>query len=85
MKFRWGGLSPPGVDLKKKIKQFIWRLAHNSLSLKINIKRQEIDLKNRCPVCLRFDEDGGHCFLECKAVKRCWQDLALELIVSLIS
>jgi hypothetical protein len=31
-----------------------------------------------CPVCKRFDEDGGHCFLKCKAVRKCWQELNLE-------
>ncbi|KAF8732917.1 hypothetical protein HU200_015267 [Digitaria exilis] len=25
-----------------------------------------MDIDTRCPVCWRFDEDGGHCFLKCK-------------------
>lgn len=55
-----------------------WRVAHNSLAMKMNIKRRGMKPDTRCPVCWRFDEDGGHCFLKCKAVRRCWTDLHLE-------
>ena len=61
-----------------RIKQFIWRVAHNSLAFKLNIKRRHIDLDTRCPVCWRLDEDGGHCFLKCKIVRQCWRELQLE-------
>lgn len=38
------------LQCSQKIKQFIWRLAHNSLPLKMNIKQKGIDLDTRCPV-----------------------------------
>jgi hypothetical protein len=64
-----------------KIKQFLWTLAHNSLSFRSNINRRGVkDVDTRCPVCKRLDEDRGHCFLKCKAVKKCWQALNLEQI-----
>jgi hypothetical protein len=64
-----------------KIKQFLWRLAHNSLPLRSNIKRRGVeDVDTRCPVCKRLDEDRGHCFLKCKSVKKCWQALNLEQV-----
>ena len=65
-----------------KIKQFIWRVAHNSLALRMNIKRRHIELDTRCPVCARLDEDGGHCFLKCKQVKQCWRELNSLLDIS---
>ena len=37
-----------------------------------------MQLDTRCPVCHWLDEDGGHCFLKCKLVKRCWSTLSLE-------
>ena len=37
-----------------------------------------MQLDTRCLVCHRLDEDGGHCFLKCKLVKRCWSTLSLE-------
>jgi hypothetical protein len=49
-----------------KIKQFLWRVGHNSLAMKLNIKRQVIDLDTRCPVCWHLDEDGGTTFLNVK-------------------
>uniref|UniRef100_I1QCR8 Reverse transcriptase zinc-binding domain-containing protein n=1 Tax=Oryza glaberrima TaxID=4538 RepID=I1QCR8_ORYGL len=61
-----------------KVKLFIWRLAHNSLPLKINIKRRVPDAETLCPVCKRFDENGGHCFLKCRPMKLCWRILCLE-------
>ena len=57
-----------------------WRLAHNSLPLRSLIHRKGIDIDTRCPVCWRFDEDGGHCFLKCKFVKKCWTAMSVEHI-----
>ncbi|GJN28806.1 hypothetical protein PR202_gb16973 [Eleusine coracana subsp. coracana] len=44
----------------------------------MSIRRRGMDPDTRCPVCLRLDEDGGHCFLKCKYVKKCWQGMQLE-------
>lgn len=63
-----------------KIKQFVWRVAHNSLAFKQNISRRGVRLDTRCPVCFRFDEDGGHCFMKCKPVRQCWRELGLEQV-----
>jgi hypothetical protein len=61
-----------------KIQQFIWRLAHNSLPLRMNIKRRGMECDTRCVCCQRLDEDGAHLFLRCKEVKKIWKDLKLE-------
>jgi hypothetical protein len=53
-----------------KTKQFLWRLAHNSLPWKCNIRRRGMDLDTLCPMCKRLDEDGGHLFLRSKPVSR---------------
>ena len=66
------------IDCIPKVKQFIWRFAHNSLPLRMNIVRRGMEIDTRCPMCWRLDEDGGHCFLKCKLVKKCWQHLNLE-------
>lgn len=67
-----------------KIKHFVWRLAHNSLALKMNIKRRNIKLDTICPVCKRFDEDGAHCSLKCKLARHCWFDAQLEGVRSML-
>jgi hypothetical protein len=61
-----------------KVRHFIWRLARNSLVVRMNICRRGVLLDTRCPVCNRFDEDGSHCFFKCKMVRRCWARLSLE-------
>ena len=63
-----------------KIKQCMWRVAHNSLSHKMNIKSKKISLDTRCPVCLRYDEDGAHCFFKCKEVRKVWREMGLETL-----
>jgi hypothetical protein len=67
-----------------KVLIFLWRLTHNSLPTKLNIKCKRVELDTRCPMCCRLDEDGGHIFFRCKAVKQVWralecQDLRLSL------
>jgi hypothetical protein len=61
-----------------KVRHFIWRLARNSLAVRMNIRRCGVLLDTRYPVCNRFDEDGGHCFLKCKMIRHCWARLSLE-------
>ena len=63
-----------------KVKQFVWRLAHNNMPMKMNIKQRGIDLDTRCLVCMRFDEDGGHCFLKYKFAGGCWRELRLDAV-----
>lgn len=48
---------------------FLWRLSHNTLPVRLNIKRRGIDLDTICPMCKCLDEDGGHAFLKCKSAK----------------
>jgi len=65
-------------QVPNKMKHFIWRLAHNSLPLRQNIKRRGVKLDTICPMCHRLDEDGGHLFLKCKCVRQLWRALDLE-------
>ena len=66
------------LNVQNKIKMFVWRMAHNALQVKLNIARRGVDLDTRCPMCLRSDEDSGHLFFKCKAVKLCWRLLNME-------
>lgn len=72
----WGGICK--LDCPNKIKHFLWRFAHNSHPLKMNLMRRRIKLNTICPVCCRVDEDGGHLFFKCKTVKQVWRFLNLE-------
>ena len=62
----------------KKITHFLWRLAHNSLALRMNLKRRGMELDTRCVMCGRLDEDGAHLFLKCKHVIKVWQAMGMD-------
>ncbi|XP_073363561.1 uncharacterized protein [Aegilops tauschii subsp. strangulata] len=66
------------LPCQPKIQHFFWRLAHNSLPLKLNIKRRGIECDTVCVCCKRLDEDGAHLFPKCKLVKKIWRTLQLE-------
>jgi hypothetical protein len=61
-----------------RVQQFIWRMAHNSLPLKMNIKRRGIDCDTLCICCRHLDEDGAHLFCKCKEVQKLWENLGLK-------
>lgn len=61
-----------------KMKQFLWRMAHNSLPHRWSIERRGMEIDTACPMCSRLNEDGGHLFLRCKAVRPVWRELQLE-------
>jgi ribonuclease HI len=66
------------LKLPGKVRVFLWRLTHNSLPLRMNIKRKKVELDTRCPMCCRLDEDGGHLFFKCKRVKQVWRSMLME-------
>ncbi|XP_073355407.1 uncharacterized protein [Aegilops tauschii subsp. strangulata] len=66
------------LPCQPKIQYFSWRLAHNSLPLKLNMKRRGIDCDTICVCCKRLDEDGAHLFFRCKKVKQVWRSLQPE-------
>jgi hypothetical protein len=66
------------IIAQPKVKQFMWRLAHNSLATKRNIQSRGIECDTRCVCCNRLGEDGAHLFLKCKEVRRAWMVLKLD-------
>lgn len=67
-------------EMSNKIKRFLWRLAHNSLALRMNLKRRRMKVDTKCIVCQRLDEDGAHLFFKCKEAKKLWQVLNLDAV-----
>jgi hypothetical protein len=51
-----------GLPCLPKVKQFMWRLAHNSLPLRINIASRGLNCDTLCVCCKRLDEHGVHLF-----------------------
>jgi len=57
------------LNCPSKVKHFVWRFAQNSHPLRSNLIRRGMRIDPKCPVCNRFDEDGGHLFFKCKTVR----------------
>ena len=68
------------LDCPPKIKQFLWRLSHNTLAVKHVLQRRGMDIDTRCYMCNRLDEDGAHHLLKCKEARKVWQELNLETV-----
>jgi hypothetical protein len=47
------------VQCPPKVHHFLWRFAHNSHPLYMNIARRGVELDTRCAACHNFFEDGG--------------------------
>jgi ribonuclease HI len=68
------------AECTPNIKQFLWRIAHNSLPFRLNLQRRGMDIDPVCPSCNRLNEDGCHLFLRCKAAKEIWRSIGMEEI-----
>jgi hypothetical protein len=68
------------VNCPAKVHHFLWRFAHNSHPLRMNIARRGVELDTRCTVRCRLFEDGRHLFLRCKEVKNFWRSIQLERV-----
>jgi hypothetical protein len=66
------------MKVPNKVQMFLWRLIHNSLPVRNNLKRRKVKTKTVCPMCKRLDEDCGHVFFKCKKARECWRELQLE-------
>ena len=69
-----------GIQCQLKIKNFLWRMCHNTLAVTVRaiLKRRGMKLDTRCCMCGWLDEDGAHLMLRCKEVKELWRELNLE-------
>lgn len=61
------------LNCPNRLKHFIWRFAHNSLALRSNLDRRGMKTGDRCVMCDKIGEDGGHAFFRCKQVKELWR------------
>ena len=69
------------MQASSRLKHFLWRLAHNSLALRLNLKRRGVQVEDdRCVMCNRLGKDGAHLFLKCKQARELWRRAGLEQI-----
>lgn len=52
------------LDYPPKVKYFLWRMSHNTLSVKKVLQRRAVKIETVCSICNRLDDDGGHLFFK---------------------
>lgn len=67
------------LNCPRKLIHFMWRLGHNTLALRVNLKRRGMKIDTKCVMCERLDEDGAHLFFKC-TVKHIWNILQLDAV-----
>lgn len=69
------------MEAPSRLKHFLWHLAHNSLALRVNLKHRGVKVEDdRCFLCHRDGEDGGHLFFKCKQVRAIWRSAGMEAV-----
>lgn len=66
------------IPVPNKIKHFLWRLAHNTVAVRANLRRRGMDIDVNCLFCRTKDEDSWHLFFKCKHVKKIWRGVDLD-------
>ncbi|KAF4353445.1 hypothetical protein F8388_005047 [Cannabis sativa] len=55
------------------MKLFGWRVCHNWLPAKTNLKHKDMDINTRCDLCGRYDETLTHALWSCDKIKNIWK------------
>lgn len=54
------------LNIPPKIKQFWWRIRHNSLHVSVGLKRRGMRIDASCQLCGDQDEDVNHLLFQCR-------------------
>ncbi|XP_030487056.2 uncharacterized protein LOC115703971 [Cannabis sativa] len=61
------------LHLPPRMKLFGWRVCHNWLPAKMNLKHRGMEVNTRCELCARYDETLTHALWSCDKVKGIWK------------
>ncbi|KAF4350693.1 hypothetical protein F8388_003414 [Cannabis sativa] len=61
------------LHLPPRMKLFGWRVCHNWLPAKMNLKHRGMEVNTRCELCARYDETLTHALWSCDKVKSIWK------------
>ncbi|KAF4401820.1 hypothetical protein G4B88_013107 [Cannabis sativa] len=61
------------LHLPPRMKLFGWRVCHNWLPAKMNLKHRGMEVNTRCELCTRYDETLTHALWSCDKVKCIWK------------
>ncbi|KAH9717145.1 putative reverse transcriptase/RNA-dependent DNA polymerase [Citrus sinensis] len=68
------------LKVPKKVKNFIWRAAHNVLPTAINLISKRVDVPSTCSVCNAYEETVLHSLVTCSFAKSCWNSSSVGFV-----
>jgi hypothetical protein len=63
------------LEVPPKVQVFWWRVLHNSLPSKMEMKQRHIAKKSHCEMCGHQEETLFHVFFDCPLAKRFWREV----------
>lgn len=66
--------------MPNKVKNFIWRAAHNVLPTAINLISKRVDVPSTCSVCNAYEETVLHSLVTCSFAKSCWNSSSVGFV-----
>ncbi|KAK9993929.1 hypothetical protein SO802_023632 [Lithocarpus litseifolius] len=61
-----------GLRVPNKVKNFLWRVCHEAIPTKSNLKRRHILVDSQCERCRKEDETPLHALWSCSELKLVW-------------
>ncbi|XP_050217683.1 uncharacterized protein LOC126668536 [Mercurialis annua] len=75
------GIASGNYLIPPKVKNFLWRISHNTLACKVNLIKIKLLISALCPRCHTVEESAIHCIKECEEVQGLWLLSPLNLRV----
>jgi len=66
------------MNVPPKVRVFWWRVLHNSLPSKAELKRRHVARESHCEMCESRDDSLFHVFFDCPIAKRFWEEVKKE-------
>nr|XP_025703912.1 uncharacterized protein LOC112805796 [Arachis hypogaea] len=66
----WEGIW--NIKAPQKIKMFLWKVAHNIIPVRANLKKKSLLTNSVCPICAQEEETSEHTLLLCDWTRAVW-------------
>ncbi|KAK9195743.1 hypothetical protein WN943_003868 [Citrus x changshan-huyou] len=68
------------LQVPNKVKNFIWRAAHNVLPTATNLISKRVDVPSTCSVCNAYEETVLHSLVACSFAQSCWNSSSVGFV-----
>ncbi|KAH9672066.1 reverse transcriptase domain-containing protein [Citrus sinensis] len=68
------------LQVPNKVKNFIWRAAHNVLPTATNLISKRVDVPSTCSVCNAYEKTVLHSLVACSFAQSCWNSSSVGFV-----